>query len=102
VRRGSTQFGHGRCALGVLAALERIGVSVRSGLHTGECEVVGEKLAGSQSTPALGSQRWQARGRCSSRRRCTTSWPARGSSSTTGGFTRSGDWAIGVSSRWGG
>jgi class 3 adenylate cyclase len=35
-----------RCALGVLGALERIGVPVRSGLHTGECEVVGDKLAG--------------------------------------------------------
>jgi pimeloyl-ACP methyl ester carboxylesterase len=35
-----------RCALGVLDALERLGIAARSGLHTGECEVVGDKLAG--------------------------------------------------------
>ena len=35
-----------RCAQAVLEALERLGLSARSGLHTGECEVVGDKLAG--------------------------------------------------------
>jgi class 3 adenylate cyclase len=35
-----------RCAHAVLDALERLGVPARSGLHTGECEVVGDKLAG--------------------------------------------------------
>ncbi len=35
-----------RCAVAVLDALDRIGVPARSGLHTGECEVVGDKLAG--------------------------------------------------------
>jgi pimeloyl-ACP methyl ester carboxylesterase len=35
-----------RCAVAVLDALHRIGVPARSGLHTGECEVVGDKLAG--------------------------------------------------------
>ena len=35
-----------RCALAVLAALDRLGLPARSGLHTGECEVVDGKLAG--------------------------------------------------------
>ncbi len=35
-----------RCALAVLEALDRLGLPARSGLHTGECEVVGDKLAG--------------------------------------------------------
>jgi class 3 adenylate cyclase len=35
-----------RCAIAVLAALERHGIPARAGLHTGECEVVGDKLAG--------------------------------------------------------
>ena len=35
-----------RCALAVLDALEHLGIPARSGLHTGECEVVGDKLAG--------------------------------------------------------
>jgi pimeloyl-ACP methyl ester carboxylesterase len=35
-----------RCAHAVLEALESLGLSARSGLHTGECEVVGDKLAG--------------------------------------------------------
>jgi len=35
-----------RCALAVLEALEILGIPARSGLHTGECEVVGDKLAG--------------------------------------------------------
>jgi class 3 adenylate cyclase len=35
-----------RCALAVLEALERLGVPARSGVHTGECEIVGDKLAG--------------------------------------------------------
>ena len=35
-----------RCALAVLEALDRLGLPARSGLHTGECELLGEKLAG--------------------------------------------------------
>jgi class 3 adenylate cyclase len=35
-----------RCALAVRDALEGMGIPVRSGLHTGECELVGDKLAG--------------------------------------------------------
>jgi pimeloyl-ACP methyl ester carboxylesterase len=35
-----------RCAQAIMDALERIGLPGRSGLHTGECELVGDKLAG--------------------------------------------------------
>lgn len=35
-----------RCATAVRDALRRIGLGVRAGVHTGECEEVGDKLAG--------------------------------------------------------
>jgi class 3 adenylate cyclase len=35
-----------RCAVAIIESLERIGIPARSGLHTGECELVGDKLAG--------------------------------------------------------
>lgn len=35
-----------RCALAVRSSVRELGIEVRIGLHTGECEVVGEKLRG--------------------------------------------------------
>lgn len=35
-----------RCARAIVEALGQIGLDTRAGLHTGECEVVGDKLAG--------------------------------------------------------
>jgi class 3 adenylate cyclase len=35
-----------RCALAIHATVREIGLEIRIGLHTGECEVVGEKLRG--------------------------------------------------------
>ena len=35
-----------RCALAIIEALGPVGLHVRAGLHTGECEVMGEKLVG--------------------------------------------------------
>jgi pimeloyl-ACP methyl ester carboxylesterase/class 3 adenylate cyclase len=35
-----------RCACAVVREVHRLGLEIRAGLHTGECEVVGEKLAG--------------------------------------------------------
>jgi class 3 adenylate cyclase len=35
-----------RCALAITSALRRVGLPVRAGLHTGECEVLGDKLTG--------------------------------------------------------
>src|SRR5438132_810483 len=34
------------CARSIAEAMGELGLEVRSGLHTGECEVVGEKLGG--------------------------------------------------------
>jgi class 3 adenylate cyclase len=35
-----------RCARAVVSAVDELGLEVRAGVHTGECEVLGEKLAG--------------------------------------------------------
>jgi class 3 adenylate cyclase len=35
-----------RCAKAVVSAVDELGLQVRAGVHTGECEVLGEKLAG--------------------------------------------------------
>jgi len=35
-----------RCAGAIAAAVRSLGIEVRAGLHTGECEIVGEKIAG--------------------------------------------------------
>jgi pimeloyl-ACP methyl ester carboxylesterase len=35
-----------RCATAVIAAVGALGLQMRAGVHTGECEVLGEKLAG--------------------------------------------------------
>jgi class 3 adenylate cyclase len=35
-----------RCARAVLESVREIGVDIRIGIHTGECEVVGDKLRG--------------------------------------------------------
>lgn len=35
-----------RCACGIGEAVRPLGLSIRAGLHTGECEVVGDKLSG--------------------------------------------------------
>jgi class 3 adenylate cyclase len=35
-----------RCALAIVSAVRPLGITVRAGLHTGECEVIGEKIGG--------------------------------------------------------
>src|SRR5207244_4661394 len=35
-----------RCAFGVRDGARRLGIDVRAGLHTGECEVIGDKVRG--------------------------------------------------------
>jgi class 3 adenylate cyclase len=35
-----------RCACAVIGAVRPLGLEVRTGLHTGECDVLGEKLSG--------------------------------------------------------
>ncbi len=35
-----------RCGAAIAAGVRRLGIEVRAGLHTGECEVIGEKVGG--------------------------------------------------------
>jgi pimeloyl-ACP methyl ester carboxylesterase len=35
-----------RCASAIVSAVRSLGITVRAGLHTGECEVIGEKIGG--------------------------------------------------------
>lgn len=35
-----------RCAAAIVSAVRSLGITVRAGLHTGECEVMGEKIGG--------------------------------------------------------
>jgi class 3 adenylate cyclase len=35
-----------RCALAIREAVQVLGVQIRAGLHTGECEIVGGKVGG--------------------------------------------------------
>jgi pimeloyl-ACP methyl ester carboxylesterase len=35
-----------RCASAIVSAVRPLGIAVRAGLHTGECEVIGEKIGG--------------------------------------------------------
>jgi class 3 adenylate cyclase len=35
-----------RCAHAIVESVRQLGIEVRAGLHTGECEVVGDKIAG--------------------------------------------------------
>ena len=36
-----------RCARAIASAAARLGLRVRAGVHTGECDVIGEKVGGS-------------------------------------------------------
>lgn len=35
-----------RCALAINAEVRKLGIEIRAGLHTGECEIIGEKVGG--------------------------------------------------------
>jgi hypothetical protein len=59
-----------RCATAIREAVEGIGLEVRAGLHTGECEILDGKVAG--IAVSIGA-----------RRPSRTSWRARGSRSAT-------------------
>jgi class 3 adenylate cyclase len=73
-----------RCAMAIHDAVRTLGIEVRAGLHTGECEIRGDytpvsaKSAAMTSvallcTSAPASAPWQSRTTCSSQARCTTS-----------------------------
>lgn len=75
------------CAVAVVEDLHALGLDVRAGVHTGECERLDGSSRGSLSPWGPGWPRSRSRARCSSRRRYATSSPARVSSSTTGAST---------------
>jgi pimeloyl-ACP methyl ester carboxylesterase len=56
-----------RCACEIAAAVRRLGIETRAGVHTGECEVSAPSSEGSPSTSDRGSPACLARARCSSR-----------------------------------
>jgi class 3 adenylate cyclase len=61
-----------RCAMAIRDAVQALGIEVRAGLHTGECESAVMTLAGSPCTSEHASAPWQDRTRCSCRARCAT------------------------------
>jgi hypothetical protein len=38
-----------RCGRAIVDSVRKLGIHVRAGVHTGECEVIGEKLGGSSA-----------------------------------------------------
>ena len=50
-----------RCAMAIRDAVQSLGIEVRAGLHTGECEVRGDDIGGSPCTSARASARWRGR-----------------------------------------
>ena len=77
-----------RCAQSVAEQIRELGLELRAGLHTGECELhdeQGRRASPSRSGP--GSPGSPSRGRCSSLRRSRISSPVPGSSSAIAAST---------------
>ena len=66
-----------QAAAAIRDALPEVGIEIRAGLHTGECEVHDGKVAGIAVRPVPASRRSPAPARCSSRARSRISLPAR-------------------------
>ena len=67
-----------RAARTITDKVKLLGIDVRARLHTGECEIVGDKLGGSPCTSGLESHRSPAQARSSCRARSRISVPAPG------------------------
>ena len=79
-----------RCAAAIGEPCATLGLEIRAGIHTGECELVdGEGRRHRRPHRRAGRRRWPARARCSSRRRSRISSPARASSSPSAARTSS-------------
>jgi class 3 adenylate cyclase len=52
-----------RCACAIVEEIRPLGIDVRAGLHTGECEEIDDNIGVSRSISALASSRWQGRAR---------------------------------------
>jgi hypothetical protein len=76
-----------RCAQGILEGVKDLGLELRAGVHSGECELHEGKVAGITSPPVRASLRSLSPARCSSPAPSRTSSPVPGSSSQTGEST---------------
>jgi hypothetical protein len=77
-----------RCACAIVEVLSELGIEVRAGLHTGECELLeGVAWAGSQFISVPAAPRQPDLARSSSRGPSEILWPARASDSTTAAST---------------
>ncbi len=76
-----------RCARAVRDSVGQIGVPIRIGLHTGECEVVADKLRGIAVHIGARVAATAAPARSSHPRRSGTWWLGRASTSRSGGRT---------------
>ena len=88
-----------RCACAIVDGVRELGLEVRAGLHTGECELMDGKVGGYRRPHRRARRRTRrGPGRSSSRARSRTSSPARGFASQTGEFASSkgipGDWHL--------
>jgi hypothetical protein len=77
-----------RCAGAITETVRELGLEIRAGLHTGECEVWTARSGESPFISARGSQRRLGPERCSSRARSETWSPARESASASAGRQR--------------
>jgi hypothetical protein len=73
-----------RCACAIRAEVTALGLGIRVGVHTGECDVVDEKLSGLAVASARGSPERQKAARSSSRAPCVNSSQDQASSSVHG------------------
>jgi hypothetical protein len=78
-----------QCARAIRDGVRRLGLELRVGLHTGECELSGADVAGIAVHIASRIQSLAAPGESLSREPSATSSPARGFGSPTGGATHS-------------
>ena len=62
-----------RCAMSIRDAVQALGIEVRAGLHTGECEVRGDDIGGIAVHIGARSAHWQGRTTCWCPARCATS-----------------------------
>ena len=69
------------CARSIVDGAKTLDLEIRAGVHTGECELVGEKIAGIAVVTGARISAAAAPARCSSRARSRTSSPGPESSS---------------------
>jgi len=53
-----------RCPMAIRDAVQALGIEVRAGLHTGECEVRGDDIGGIGCTSVRARAHWRSRTTC--------------------------------------